>query len=365
MRKVSEVIKSKSCPVARWSRMAPWCRILMLFAAGVPLVGRAEAPAFPGATALYKAWVAARLPGNPEGLAIDRDGNMYAGLWQSGALVKLDGKGGYRTVAVIPSEALGREGITTGLEFGADGALYAAFMWHYTPEEELDPKHPACRNAQDVYTGIYRVDVNTGAVAPFLTKRTGWPGCFPDDIAVDSNGNLYVTDLTLSGIWKITPAGKYSLWCSDVLLQWPPAPYSSFPEGANDLVISNDGTALYVVTDGNPAIVKVPIQKDGSAGTASLISRDLTMLDGIEKDERGNIYVSEPYRNEISVFSADGTQRIVIATADTAPIVNPTSLVYRKGILCVANSGMGPTAITEPRTVTCLSGFKRPEGEPR
>ena len=56
------------------------------------------------------------------------------------------------------------------------------------------------------------------------------------------------------------------------------------------------------------------------------------MLDGIEKDERGNIYVSEPYRNEISVFSPDGTQRIVIATADTAPIVNPTSLIYRKGI---------------------------------
>jgi len=337
----------------------------MLLASVMPLVGQAEPPAFPGATASYKSWVAARLPGNPEGLAIGPDGNMYAGLWQSGAVVKLDGKGGSRTVAVVPSEELGRQGITTGLEFGVDGALYVAFMWHYTPEEELDPKHPACRNAQDVYTGIYRVDVKTGAVAPFLTKRTGWPGCFPDDIAVDSKGNLYVTDLTLSGIWKITPAAKYSLWSADVLLQWPPAPYYSFPEGANDLVISNDGTALYAVTDGSPAIVKVPIRKDGSAGTASLISRDLTMLDGIEKDEWGNIYVSEPYRNEISVFSPDGTQRIVIATADTAPIVGPTSLVYHQGILCVANSGMGPTAITEARTVTCLSGFKRPEGEHR
>ena len=110
MEKVSEVIKSKSCRVAQWSHLAPWCRILLLLVAGMPLAGRAEPPAFPGATASYKAWVAARLPGNPEGLAIDRDGTMYAGLWQSGTVVKLDGRGGYRTVAVIPSEALGRQG---------------------------------------------------------------------------------------------------------------------------------------------------------------------------------------------------------------------------------------------------------------
>jgi sugar lactone lactonase YvrE len=337
-----------------------WWRNVCMFLAAVPILGFAQSPPFPGATPAYKAWVAGRLPGNPEGLAIDRNGRIYAGLWQSGRIVELDSKGGYHSVAVVPNEELGKAGITVGIEFGPDQQLYVAYMWHYAPEEELDPKHLGCRNSQDVYTGIYRVDVRSGTTTPFLTKRDGWPGCFPDDIAFDSKGNMYVTDLSLSGVWKITPERKFSLWSADPLLQWSPAPYSGFPEGANDLVLSKDGTALYVVTDGNPAIVKVPIREDGSAGAASLVARDLTMLDGVELDERGNIYVSEPYRDEISVFSPDGSQRIVVATADTAPIVNPTSLVFRAGVLCVANSGMGPTAISEPRTVTCLSGFRRP-----
>lgn len=339
--------------------MTKWLLVALTLSA-VPGPGWTQPPVFPGATAAYKAWIAARLPGNPEGLTMDRAGTIYASLWQSGQVVALDGKGGYRSVGFVPSEALGKAGITVGAEFSPDQQLYVAYMWHYTPEEELDPKHLACRNSQDLYTGIYRVDVKTGVTTPFLTKRDGWPGCFPDDIAFDAKGNMYVTDLTLSGIWKITPERKFTLWSSGPLLQWPAAPYSGFPEGANDIVITHDGSALYVVTDGNPGIVRIPIRRDGTAGPESLLARDLTMLDGVEIDDHGNIFVSEPYRNEISVFSPDGRERIVIATAETAPINGPTSLAFRDGVLCVANSGMGPTAISDPRTVTCLSGFRRP-----
>jgi sugar lactone lactonase YvrE len=233
-------------------------------------------------------------------------------------------------------------------------------MWHYTPEEELDPKHLGCRNSLDVYTGIYKIDLKSGVTTPFVTKRDGWPGCFPDDIAFDAHGNLYLTDLSLSGIWKFTPQGKFTLWSTDPLLEWSESPYNGFPEGANDLVITRDGKALIAVTDGNPGIVKVPILADGKAGKATLLARDLTMLDGVELDELGNIYVSEPYRNEISVFSPDGTQRIVVASADTAPIDGPTSLIYHNGTLCTSNSGMTPTTVHEPRSVTCISGFRRP-----
>jgi sugar lactone lactonase YvrE len=336
------------------------CAFLSLLVASI---AGAQPPVFPGATPTYKAWVAAHLPGNPEGLDFSHDGHMYAALWQSGRIVEVDPKGAVRTVAFVPDETLGKQGITTGVELGPDGQLYVAYMWHYTPDEELDPKHFGCRNSQDVYTGIYRVDPKTGTTTAFLTKREGWPACFPDDIAFDARGDLYVTDLSLSGLWKLTPEHKFTLWSTDPLLEWSPPPYSGFPEGANDVVITADGGALIVVTDGNPAIVKVPIRPDGSAGPAELVARDLTMLDGVELDERGNIYVSEPYRNEISVFSPDGSQRIVIATAETAPLDGPTSLSYRNGTLCVANSGMTPSDTHEPRSVACVSGFRRP-GDP-
>lgn len=338
-----------------------WLAIVFVLLFPVVEDALAAAPPFPGATSEYKAWIAAKLPGNPEGLAVDADGTMYTSLWESGRIVRLDGKGGYQIIATIPSKEIGSAGLTAGMEFGKDGKLYVAFMWNYSEAEEADPFHPACRNSKDLYTGVYQVDVHTGAVKPFLTKKDGWTACFPDDIAVDAKGNMYVTDLTLSGIWKIAPDGKYSLWSTDPLLQWAPAPFNETPEGANDLVITKDGTALYVATDGNPMIVRVPIKADGSAGAATIVARDLSLTDGVELDERGNIYVSEPNIDEIAVYSPDGNERIVIATAETAPITNPTSLVYRNGVLCTANMGMGPNGShKEPRSIACISGFKRP-----
>ena len=334
---------------------------LLLACTGLAMpVALAAAPPFPGATPDYKAWIMANLPGNPEGLAADANGTLYSSLWQTGRIVRLDGKGGSAVIATVPSTELGAKGITVGMDFGPDGALYVAYMWNYSADEENNPQHPACHDSRDLYTGIYRVDVKTGAVTPFLTKREGWPACFPDDLAFDAKGNMYVTDLTLGVVWKIAPDRKFTVWSSDPLLQWSNAPYNGVPEGANDLVITKDGSALIVVTDGNPAIIRVPFKADGTAGPATYVSRDLSLLDGVELDDRGNIYVSEPYRDEISVYSPDGTQRIVIATAGTAPLTNPTSLVWRNGVLCVANMGMGLTVLKEPRSVACISGFKRP-----
>jgi hypothetical protein len=85
--------------------------------------------------------------------------------------------------------------------------------------------------------------------------------------------------------------------------------------------------------------------------------QNLTPLDGIALDEKGGIFVSEILRNEISLYSPDGNSRTVVATAETAPLVNPTSLVYRRGVLCTAN--LGWHVVPEPRSVVCVSGFKR------
>jgi sugar lactone lactonase YvrE len=332
----------------------------LLLAVLAPVCSGAGPPPFPGAGPNYRAWVMAELPGAPEGLAMDGNGALFATIPKLGAVVRLDEHGGYVPIATVPSAELAGAGRVFGLEADRHGSLYVTYVWNYSEEDEEDPRHAHCRDARDTHTGIYQVEIATGRVTPVLTRASGWPGCFPDDIAIDANLNLYVTDLTLSGIWKIEPGGRYTLWSADALLQWPPAPYNAIPEGANDLVLDASGRNLYVVTDGAPAIVRIPIRPDGSAGAAVVIAGSLSPLDGIDLDEAGNIYVSEILRSEISVFSPDGAERIVIATAATAPLVNPTSLVYRRGVLCAAN--MGWNANPEPRTVTCVSGFRKPSG---
>jgi len=313
----------------------------------------------PDTTSNYKAWVMATLPESPEGLAIDAQGKIYAVVVKPGEVVRLDEKGGFEHYATVPSQELSTAGYSIGADFDRSGNLYVAYLWAGSKwDPENDPLHLACRDSTDRYTGIYRIDAKTHRVTPFVTKADGWPVCFPDDVAVDSKGNIYVTDLTLSGIWKLTADGKFTLWSADPLLQWPPKPYGDAPEGVNDLVLDREEKNIYVATDGYPAVIRFPIAANGSAGAPIVVARDFAALDGIEIDDVGNIFVSEPLYNRIQMVSPDGKQRAAIATTETAPLGNPTSLVYRKGMLCTTNLGL--TSDPKPRSVTCISGYRAP-----
>jgi sugar lactone lactonase YvrE len=326
---------------------------------GAALLASADAPGPLHPASQFRSWVMADLPGSPEGLALGPDGRLYATIPKKGEIVRLDERGSFVHIATVPSADLAPAGRVWGADFARDGSLYVTYLWHYSEAEEEDELHLGCRNSQDTYTGIYRVDVATGVVAPVLTKRDGWPVCFPDDVAIDVAGSIYVTDLTLSGIWKIDPRGKsFALWSTDPLLQWPAAPLRTLPEGANDLVLSHDGKTLYVATDGYPAIVAIPVLADGSAGKGKAIAHDVSPLDGIELDDSGNIYVSEILRDDILVFSPDGRRSAVVATSQVAPLNGPTSLVYRRGMLCAANLGWDVSP--EPTTVVCVTGYPLP-----
>ena len=80
------------------------------------------------------------------------------------------------------------------------------------------------------------------------------------------------------------------------------------------------------------------------------------------EDAKGNIYVSEILLNQIWVLSPDGSQRILIATKQNAPLDNNTSLVSKGDVLCPANLGFTHAKPEEAdRTVVCMEGFPLPK----
>ena len=80
------------------------------------------------------------------------------------------------------------------------------------------------------------------------------------------------------------------------------------------------------------------------------------------EDAKGNIYVSEILLNQIWVLSPDGSQRILIATKQTAPLDNNTSLDLKGDVLCPANLGFTHAKPEEAdRTVVCMEGFPLPK----
>ena len=294
---------------------------------------------------------------------MDSEGRMYASIFRSGQIVRLNGIGGYDVVATVPDPTLGKQGVTIGMDFDKSGNLFVAFLWNYSDTDLVDPLHLACHDTRDVHTGIYKVDIHSGSVVPFLTRKSGWPGCLPDDIAFDGAGNMYVTDLTLGALWRVKPDGSYSLWSTDPLIQLPAAPRFPLPLGPNALVLSNEGDALYVGTVGHPLVVRVPINADGSAGAGIVFARDIGANDGIDIDEMGNIFVSEPQLDSLTVFSPKGDKRVTIASRETAPLIGPTSVVVNKGVVCTANVNFAasPAIQSQSGTVTCISGYRLPQ----
>jgi sugar lactone lactonase YvrE len=319
----------------------------------------------PPAAAEFKSWVMARLSDVPEGLAVDSKGHIYSTLVNIGEVVRLEENGNYSHVAWVPSKDESGKGALLGLDFDKDDNIYVAYTAHSKLDlkrDLLDPLHPACRDAT-VTRSVYKIDAKTKRVTALATKAEGWPFCYPDDVAIDSSGNIYMTDLTYAGIWKISGDGKkVDLWSAHPLLNWPTKPYSGFPLGVNDLVLDKHGKNVYAVTDGDPMVLRIPINQDGTAGDPVALPTGFSALDGIELDGNGNIYVSEILLNQIWVLSPDGSQRILIATKQNAPLDNNTSLVLRGNVLCTANLGFTHARSEDAdRTVVCMKGFSLPK----
>ena len=111
----------------------------------------------------------------PAALAIDADGRLYTGSYQSGALWSISPDGAVRE---LPGSRE-RIGSVTGLDVAPDGALYV-----------LDRIAPL--NAEGGI--VWRYAAGDWALLFEIKSEAFVGGVLPDDIAVDEAGRIYISD---------------------------------------------------------------------------------------------------------------------------------------------------------------------------
>lgn len=258
---------------------------------------------------------------NPEGIAIDPLGNVYAGSFSPspvGAICVIDRRG--MLVDRIPV-APGPAGVTTLL-----GELFEPAQGLYVVDF-ADGVAPHGR--------LLRVDPATHRVT---TLAAGFAAA--NAIAQDRHRDLYVSDSFAGTITKVAPDGSSSaVWFQSALLQ----PDGFPPFGANGLAFDRNQGFLYVANTSTDAVYRIQVLPDGSAGQIELFARgsgggQLDGADGIMFDVRGNLYVCANQANEIQVLSPDGRLVQRYAGLGANALDFPASLVFEGRDLYVTDT---------------------------
>ena len=237
----------------------------------------------------------------PEGIAIDPVGNVYASSFTpAGTICVID-----RTGALVDTIAIGSPLI--GMLFDRSAGLYVLDFGN---------------------ASLLLVDPRTHARTTVATALGG-----PNAIAQDSHGNLYVSDSFGGQIWKIARDGTKSVWKQDPLLVTAGFP----PFGANGVAFDRSGANLYVANTGDDTVVRIAVNGDGSAGAATVFATGIDGADGIAFDVRGQLYVCANQADEIAVIGTDGTRVATYRGTGANALHFPASLVFRGRDLYITN----------------------------
>jgi sugar lactone lactonase YvrE len=254
----------------------------------------------------------------PENLALARNGTIYVSLAFASEIRRI-GPDGSRTSLTIPT----RGGITVGV----------AIDRHH--DGDLDV---AVRSADPATAGICRVSADTFADP---TRIAALPtNSFPNGIAFDAAGNLYVADSNLGIIWRI-PRGssQASVWSESPLLAPTGASFMNFTlPGANGIKVR--GSLVYVSNTATENILTIPILSDRSAGTIGV------RFTGIQADDfafaaNGDLYVTENPLSKLVRVTPGG--EIVTLATQADGLDNPSAVAFdprprRRTNLYVTNS---------------------------
>jgi sugar lactone lactonase YvrE len=229
---------------------------------------------------------------HPEGVAVGPDGSLFAG-GEAGQIYRV-GVGG------AVDEIASTDGFIYGVVVDGSGDVFACDFGK---------------------AAVMRVSA-TGEVATYSNGTAGRPMRVPNFAAFDDGGNLYVTD---SGEWgdddgivyRIAPGGATEVWTE------------ATPRFPNGCCLTAGGEALLVVESHGRAVVRVPIEDDGSAGRPEpVVDLSGSQPDGIALAEDGTMFVGCYRPDRIYRIPPGGAVEVFADDPDGVVLNQPANVAF-------------------------------------
>jgi len=232
--------------------------------------------------------------GNPEGITVDSNGNVYVTTF---AVTAATGTPGQLFVFSRQGHLHGHVSIT-----GSSKQLLGLAF------------HPDTGDLLVIDFGnrrVLRVDSFSGQNSIFANIPGPVDGTGPNALTFDKQGNVYISDSFQGIIWRTGQSGGLPVaWVTDPLLGTSGTP----PFGANGLAFNKNGRALFVANTGDDRVIRIPVNDDGTAGKPEIFVNSINGADGLIIDKDDNLWVAANQADEIVVL--DKTGRVIAKLGD-------------------------------------------------
>lgn len=243
---------------------------------------------------------------SPDGLAIDANGVMYVGSRSSNKIYHISPGGQMEVHAKLRCAGV------IGMAVDSDGNLYVAGrdkVFKLTPNKEVEE----------------------------LVQGFKWA----EMVALDSKGNLFITDARQNKVFKLTADGMLNVFIDNTIGVLDESSWY-----VTGIVIDEESNFIYTCNYYTGQILKYPILPNGQAGDPIHVA-SANQPTQMVMDENGQLYVT-CFSGSIIYVTPRGVEPI-------AKTSSPTAIVYGRGALdwgsvYITNLGSGKVSRVKVHT---------------
>ncbi len=217
---------------------------------------------------------------NPEGIEFDKNDNTFLlSSLNAGPIIKVNLDGTFKSFTSGEKFPLSSAGLE--IDYKRNRLLVAGFNGMELMDKDPNTKGVSFLRIYNLRTGVFEKDINLSSLVPDA------PAYMANDVAVDNEGNIYVTDWYARVVYKVDTEDRPSVfWKNDTEIN----------SGANGIDFHPDNYLLVSLVSVNEkglydnyGLVKIPVNDTKSTNVISFKNKGFTGFDGMVLKENGNV----------------------------------------------------------------------------